>query len=96
MGDAFSNSIVSFLLGILSIIYILAGAVFMTYFGLCTGVVLGTMGIYFSNLSRKDIPPPPPNTYWLAMAGKICSIFGIALNLLLILAVLWFSYFGFT
>jgi hypothetical protein len=94
MGGDVTRSIISSVLGILSILYVMAPAL-MIHLGLGSGIVLGTMGLYFSKRPR-DVHLPDPLAPWFRVFGKITSIFGISLNGLFILVVIWFSFFSFT
>ena len=95
MGGALSKSVISFILGIFSILYMMAPMLIINL-GLSTGIVLGTMGLYFSKISMNELELPTSLVHWFSLAGKVSSIFGIGLNLLLIIAVLLFSFYGFT
>jgi hypothetical protein len=94
MGDAYYKSVFSLIFGILSIHNFILPIPFL---GLVIGLVFGIMGLNFARMSRNELDYQNNQTVqWLALAGKICCILGICMNLLLIAAVILFSLNGFT
>lgn len=77
MGETNSKSIVSLVLGILSIFLPL-------HF---IGLLLGIIGIILSSKSMKEIDLTNEKGKGLAFSGKVCSIIGICVQILLILLI---------
>ncbi|MGE7921513.1 DUF4190 domain-containing protein [Viridibacillus sp. NPDC093762] len=77
MGETNSKSIVSLVLGILSIFLPL-------HF---IGLILGIIGIILSSKSMKEIDLTSEKGKGLAISGKVCSIIGICVQILLILLI---------
>jgi len=75
MGETNSKSIASLALGILSI--------FIPFVGL----ILGIIGIILSSKSMKEIDQTSEKGKGLAISGKICSIVGICVQILLVLLI---------
>jgi uncharacterized membrane protein YfcA len=100
MGGTNSKSVFSLTLGIVSIFYaqfgiILANFLYpshLFFLGLCFGLILAIMGLYFSRVSNKgiDIHDQNAETLLFARAGKICSIIGICLNFFHVIPIIWF------
>lgn len=75
-----SKSIVSLVLGILSVT--------IPY----VGIVIGIVAIIFASLAFKEIRVRMEQGRGLAIAGLVCGIIGTAMYVLLILLVLLFSF----
>ncbi|ETT86807.1 DUF4190 domain-containing protein [Viridibacillus sp. FSL R5-0477] len=75
MEETNSKSIASLALGILSI--------FIPFVGL----ILGIIGIILSSKSMKEIDQTSEKGKGLAISGKICSIVGICVQILLVLLI---------
>ncbi|MGE7765708.1 DUF4190 domain-containing protein [Peribacillus sp. NPDC096540] len=76
-----SKAIVSLIMGILSILIPFIG------------IILGILGLIFASKSKKEISQSGESGHGLVTAGKVCSIIGIILNVILIFIFLVFFYF---
>ncbi|MFJ7509086.1 DUF4190 domain-containing protein [Peribacillus simplex] len=76
-----SKAIVSFIMGVLSL------------FIPVIGIILGILGLIFASKSKQEIKLTGESGKGLVTAGKVCSIIGIILNVLMILIFLLFFYF---
>ncbi|MFC7061933.1 DUF4190 domain-containing protein [Halobacillus seohaensis] len=74
MNDEDSSAKASIILGVLSILFPLMG------------LILGILGLSYANKTLK-ITDTSENYRGMAMGGKICSIVGICLQVLLILLI---------
>jgi len=74
-----TNSIISLTVGILSL--------FIPFIGL----ILGVIGIVYSRKAVKQINKTDENGTGLAIAGQVCSIVGVIVQLLMILGVPYFT-----
>ena len=74
-----SNSVGALSLGILSILIPLIG------------LVLGIIGIVFSNKAKKEIALTSENGMGLATAGLVCSIVGVIIQTFIILNLALFA-----
>ncbi len=70
LGDVKGISIAAMIVGIASIVF--------------PGIVLGVVGLVLSIQAQKKTPAGIPNNY--AKAGKVCSIIGLVLSVLLVCA----------
>ncbi|MCK1982923.1 MULTISPECIES: DUF4190 domain-containing protein [Peribacillus] len=77
-----SKAIVSLIMGVLSL--------FIPFIG----IILGILGLIFASKSKKEIKVTGESGDGLVTAGKVCSIVGIILNVLVILIFLVFFYFS--
>ncbi|MES1040032.1 DUF4190 domain-containing protein [Peribacillus simplex] len=77
-----SKAIVSLIMGVLSL--------FIPFIG----IILGILGLIFASKSKKEMKVTGESGDGLVTAGKVCSIVGIILNVLLILIFLVFFYFS--
>lgn len=75
-GQINTNAIVSLTMGILSLL-------FFPFIGWIFGII----GLVYSNKSLREIDSTKEKGKNLAVAGKVCSIVGIAFSLLLIVIV---------
>ncbi len=75
-GQVNTNAVVSLTMGILSVLF----------FPLI-GWILGLVGLVYGNRSLRQIEDTNEKGKNLAVAGKVCSIVGIALGLLSIIIV---------
>jgi uncharacterized membrane protein YfcA len=98
MEEANSKSFFSLTLGIVSIVYAQFGIILanllpshLYFLGLCFGLILAIMGLFFSRVSikGKDIHNQNAETLLFARAGKICSIIGICLNFFHLIPIIW-------
>ncbi len=55
------------------------------------GLILGVIGIVYSRKAVKQINKTDENGTGLAIAGQICSIVGVIVQLLMILGVAYFT-----
>lgn len=76
-GQINTNAIVSLTMGILSL-----------FFFPFIGWILGIVGLIYSNRSLREIEVTKEKGKNLAVAGKVCSIVGIALGLISIIIVI--------
>ncbi|TKH02540.1 DUF4190 domain-containing protein [Peribacillus simplex] len=76
-----SKAIVSLIMGVLSL--------FIPFIG----IILGILGLLFASKSKQEIKLTGESGDGLVTAGKVCSIVGIILNVLVILIFLVFFYF---
>ncbi|ASS96881.1 DUF4190 domain-containing protein [Peribacillus simplex] len=76
-----SKAIVSLIMGVLSL--------FIPFIG----IILGILGLIFASKSKQEIKLTGESGKGLVTAGKVCSIIGIILNVLMILIFLVFFYF---
>ncbi|MFS0764224.1 MULTISPECIES: DUF4190 domain-containing protein [Peribacillus] len=76
-----SKAIVSLIMGVLSL--------FIPF----VGIILGILGLIFASKSKQEIKLTGESGDGLVTAGKVCSIVGIILNVLVILIFLVFFYF---
>ncbi|MBT2648880.1 DUF4190 domain-containing protein [Bacillus sp. ISL-34] len=76
-----SKAIVSLIMGVLSL--------FIPFIG----IILGILGLIFASKSKQEIKLTGESGTGLVTAGKVCSIIGIILNVLVILIFLVFFYF---
>ncbi|MGG4268185.1 DUF4190 domain-containing protein [Peribacillus simplex] len=76
-----SKAIVSLILGVLSLLIPFIG------------IILGILGLIFASKSKKEINLTGESGKGLVTAGKVCSIIGIILNVIVIL--IFVVFFGF-
>lgn len=76
-----SKAIVSLIMGVLSLLIPFIG------------IVLGILGLIFAAKSKQEMKLTGETGNGLVTAGKVCSIIGIILNVMVILIFLVFSYF---
>jgi hypothetical protein len=76
-----SKAIVSLIMGVLSL------------FIPIIGIILGISGLIFASKSKKEMNLTGESGNGLVTAGKVCSIIGIILNVLMILIFMVFFYF---
>lgn len=76
-----SKAIVSLIMGVLSLLIPFIG------------IVLGILGLIFAAKSKQEMKLTGETGNGLVTAGKVCSIIGIILNVIVILIFLVFSYF---
>ncbi|MDM5212361.1 DUF4190 domain-containing protein [Peribacillus sp. NJ4] len=76
-----SKAIVSLIMGVLSLLIPFIG------------IVLGILGLIFAAKSKQEMKLTGETGNGLVTAGKVCSIIGIFLNVIVILIFLVFSYF---
>lgn len=76
-----SKAIVSLIMGVLSLLIPFIG------------IILGILGLIFAAKSKQEIKLTGETGNGLVTAGKVCSIIGIILNVIVILIFLVFSYF---
>ncbi|MFF2857272.1 MULTISPECIES: DUF4190 domain-containing protein [unclassified Peribacillus] len=76
-----SKAIVSLIMGVLSLLIPFIG------------IILGILGLIFASKSKQEIKLTGESGKGLVTAGKVCSIIGIILNVILILIFLVFFYF---
>jgi hypothetical protein len=77
-----SKAIVSLIMGVLSL------------FIPIIGIILGILGLIFASKSKQEIKLTGESGDGLVTAGKVCSIVGIILNVLVVLIFLVFFYFA--
>ncbi|MFJ9382290.1 DUF4190 domain-containing protein [Peribacillus sp. NPDC101481] len=77
-----SKAIVSLIMGVLSL--------FIPFIG----IILGILGLIFASKGKQEIKLTGESGDGLVTAGKVCSIVGIILNVLVILIFLVFFYFA--
>ncbi|MBK5441932.1 MULTISPECIES: DUF4190 domain-containing protein [unclassified Peribacillus] len=76
-----SKAIVSLIMGILSLLIPFIG------------IILGILGLIFASKSKKEMAQSGESGIGLVTAGKICSIIGIILNVIMILIFLVLFFF---
>lgn len=76
-----SKAIVSLIMGVLSLLIPFIG------------IILGILGLIFAAKSKQEMKLTGETGNGLVTAGKVCSIIGIILNVIVILIFLVFSYF---
>ncbi|WP_347939631.1 DUF4190 domain-containing protein [Peribacillus simplex] len=77
-----SKAIVALIMGVLSLLIPFIG------------IILGILGLIFASKSKQEIKLTGESGNGLVTAGKVCSIIGIILNVVVILIFLVFFYFA--
>ncbi|MDR4926277.1 DUF4190 domain-containing protein [Peribacillus simplex] len=77
-----SKAIVALIMGVLSLLIPFIG------------IILGILGLIFASKSKQEIKLTGESGNGLVTAGKVCSIIGIILNVIVILIFLVFFYFA--
>ncbi|MFD6443343.1 DUF4190 domain-containing protein [Peribacillus sp. NPDC060186] len=77
-----SKAIVSLIMGVLSVLIPFIG------------IILGILGLIFASKSKQEMAKSGESGKGLLTAGKVCSIIGIILNVIMIIIFLVFFFFA--